>query len=158
MGQKNIMWFALAGVGVLALIGGYVLLRPSEQPSASPGYSPSSPYSVSPTVPSAVGPAVTPPSTLPEKTETHSITYRNGVFSPSAITIKAGETVVFQNEDSSSLWVASDPHPIHTDLLGFDARRGMNQGETYSFTFIQKGAFGYHNHLSPGARGTIVVE
>ena len=157
MGQKNIMWLALAGVGALVFIGGYVLFRPLGQPSSSPGYSSPSSYSVPPTAPSATRPA-TPPSTSPEKTATSTVTYRNGVFSPSTITINAGEAIVFQNENSSSLWVVSDPHPVHSDLPGFDARRGMSQGETYSFTFTQKGAFGYHNHLNPGARGTIVVE
>lgn len=79
-------------------------------------------------------------------------------FSPSQLTIKSGETVVFLNQSSSAVWPASDPHPIHTGLPGFDAKHGLAHGESYEFTFVKTGSFGYHNHLNPSTRGTIVVE
>jgi len=79
-------------------------------------------------------------------------------FSPNALTINSGETVTFVNKDSRPHWPASNPHPVHTDYSGFDARRGLNQGESYSFTFTRKGTFGFHDHLNPGTGGTITVK
>ncbi|MEO6077188.1 MAG: hypothetical protein ABIP54_00175, partial [Candidatus Andersenbacteria bacterium] len=56
-------------------------------------------------------------------------------ISPAEITIKAGTTVTFVNNGTELHWPASDPHPIHTDLSGFDAKRGLSNGELYRFTF-----------------------
>lgn len=90
--------------------------------------------------------------------QTTTISYTDSGFSPSNITISVGTTVVFVNNSASSMWVASDPHPVHTDLSEFDANRGYASGETYSFTFMAAGEWGFHNHLRPGDVGTITVE
>jgi len=73
------------------------------------------------------------------------------------VSIKKGNTIKFINNSSKAFWPASDPHPVHTNLAGFDARQGLSQGESYSFTFTQEGNFGYHNHLNPGQSGIITV-
>lgn len=86
-----------------------------------------------------------------------------GVFSPAELAVKPGERVVWVNRDDELHWVASDPHPTHTGLSGFDARGEMRQGETYTYVFTEVGTFGYHDHavarrnLTP-TRGTVVVE
>jgi plastocyanin len=79
-------------------------------------------------------------------------------FIPSTLTIKVGDTVTFVNKDSKPHWPASDPHPTHTNYPGFDALRPLKTGESYSFTFTKQGAWGYHDHLNPSLRGTIIVE
>jgi plastocyanin len=79
-------------------------------------------------------------------------------FIPSTLTIKIGDTVTFVNKDSKPHWPASDPHPTHTNYPGFDALRPLKTGESYSFTFTKQGAWGYHDHLNPSLRGTIIVE
>jgi plastocyanin len=79
-------------------------------------------------------------------------------FSPSTLTIKAGDTVTFINKDSNPHWPASDPHPTHTNYPGFDALRPLKTGESYSFTFTKQGTWGYHDHLNPSLRGTIIVK
>src|SRR3989338_4655211 len=89
-----------------------------------------------------------------------------GGFNPSTLTIKSGETVTWVNKLSSQSWPASAVHPSHNvypesgGCIGskFDACRGLKQDETYSFTFNQKGAWKYHDHLSAGSTGTIIVE
>ena len=86
------------------------------------------------------------------------VTYDGTRFIPDTITIQAGETVTWLNESTSSMWIASDPHPFHTSLLGFDARRATPQGNTYSFTFDNPGTRGYHNHLRSTIRATVIVE
>jgi plastocyanin len=78
-------------------------------------------------------------------------------FSPSNITVKSGTVVIFKNTSSKTYWPASNPHPTHTDLPGFDALRGLNNGETYSFTFTKLGVWGFHDHLNPTLDGRITV-
>lgn len=86
------------------------------------------------------------------------ITLTDSGYSPQLITVKIGEVVTFTNNSSESMWVASDPHPTHTDYDGFDARKAMSKGQTYSFTFNKTGHWGYHNHLDPSQVGTVIVE
>lgn len=108
--------------------------------------------------PAGSGTYTPPPSSESEALASATVTYRNGTFSPNSVTVQSGGTVTFRNEDADSLWVASVPHPVHTGLSGFDALRGIGQGESYNFTFTRSGTFGYHNHLSPNSRGTVIVQ
>ena len=78
-------------------------------------------------------------------------------FSPSEITIKKGSVVTFVNKSKRSVWPASDPHPTHTDYSGFDPKKGIPSGDSWSFTFDQVGEWAYHDHLSPFRQGTVTV-
>lgn len=86
------------------------------------------------------------------------ITYDGKAFNPASITVKKGTVVTWTNNSDKSVWVASNPHPTHTGLPGFDKLRGMGKGESYSYTFDKTGSFGYHNHLNTSAGGTVTVE
>lgn len=79
-------------------------------------------------------------------------------FDPATVTIPVGATVVFTNNGQALHWPASDPHPTHTDLSGFDAKKGLATGEKYSYTFATKGTFGMHDHLNAKMKGSIVVQ
>ncbi|MBI2549848.1 hypothetical protein HYV83_01550 [Candidatus Woesearchaeota archaeon] len=91
-------------------------------------------------------------------------------FNPQTLTIKAGETVLFLNQDTEQHWPASAAHPTHVvypepgGCIGskFDACKGLATGEPFMFTFNQKGSWKYHDHLNccsdPAFFGTIVVE
>jgi len=93
-------------------------------------------------------------------------------FNPDTLTIKNGGIVIFVNTDLQQHWPASAIHPTHTLYPGssitkcntpeesstFDACRGLEKGETYSFVFNQAGSWKYHDHLNPNSRGTIIVE
>lgn len=89
---------------------------------------------------------------------TTTVEYNGQGFNPKSITVKSGATVTWVNKDTDQLWVASNPHPTHTDYPGFDALKGIPTGETYSFTFTKVGKWGYHNHLEPDKTGEVVVE
>ena len=89
--------------------------------------------------------------------ETIEVSITANGFEPSSISLNKGDTIKFTNNDSQSHWPASNPHPVHTDLPGFDARQGLSQGETYSFTFTKIGIFGFHDHLNPSITGSINV-
>ena len=105
-------------------------------------------------------PAVTETATVTTQTPQASptITYDSSGFSPATITVGVGEAVTFVNQSSRAMWIASNPHPIHTGLAGFDAKKGIGNGESFSFRFTKAGEFGYHNHLNLSDTGTVVVE
>ena len=113
------------------------------------------------TAPATVAPAATTAPTVVAPAATgqeNVVTYSDSGFSPATITIKVGDTVVFKNESSRGMRVASNPHPVHTDYPGFDSKNSVGNGESYSFAFDKAGSWGYHNHLNPGDGGTVVVQ
>ena len=102
----------------------------------------------------------------------HIVVYGNSGFSPTPLTIKKGETVVFENKSSRNMWVASAMHPSHraypeTDIEKcgtgdaedmFDACKGFGPGTSWSFTFDDVGVWKYHDHLNAKNFGSITVE
>lgn len=94
------------------------------------------------------------------------ITYTDTGYSPSSIQIKQGGTIIFKNESSQSMWPASSMHPTHKDYpttggcLGstFDACKGVQPGDSWSFKFDIAGNWKYHDHLSPKSFGIIIVQ
>lgn len=85
------------------------------------------------------------------------VTLSDSGFAPASVTVKAGTTVTFVNESAGPMWVASDPHPTHTLLPGFDELASVEKGGTYEYTFTKVGTWTYHNHRMPGEKGTVVV-
>ena len=87
-------------------------------------------------------------------------------FSPAELKINTGDTVIFVNKDTAGHWPASAVHPTHGvypepgGCIGskFDSCKSLAQGESWAFTFNQKGTWKYHDHVSPGSRGIIIVE
>jgi plastocyanin len=79
-------------------------------------------------------------------------------YSPSTVTIKQGETIVFENNSSMDNWPASNIHPTHEIYSEFDPKRPIASGDSWSFTFDQAGIWRFHDHLTPSFVGTITVE
>lgn len=131
---------AVIGVvlGSLVFLGGCA--KSTSQPVSTPESTVSSALSVTPIVSASV------------------IKYTDNGFDPKTITVKAGSPVTFVNESSKQMWVASNPHPVHTDLTGFDMKKGVAQGGTYTFTFTKAGNWGFHDHLNPSDTGVVVAE
>lgn len=100
------------------------------------------------------------------------LVYSDNGFSPSVLTVQAGEKVVFRSESSQPVWPASALHPTHAVYDGtnldkhcakgagpaFDACRGIEPGGEWSFVFNKVGTWKYHDHLNASRTGTIVVE
>lgn len=84
--------------------------------------------------------------------------YTENGFEPNILIVPTGTTIIFINNSRKSMWVASNPHPAHTDLSTFDQKEGVGEEKSYSFTFTQEGSWEYHNHLIPKDTGTIIVE
>ncbi|MBI2632509.1 hypothetical protein HYW75_05885 [Candidatus Pacearchaeota archaeon] len=107
-----------------------------------------------------------------ESAKEHTIEILSSGFSPSSLEINAGDSVTWVNKDSSEHWPASAMHPTHTVYPGsdikkcgtaeqskiFDACNGLSEGESWSFTFNEKGSWNYHDHLFSGRFGKIIVK
>jgi len=89
---------------------------------------------------------------------TYTISMNSSGFSPANLTIKAGDTVRFVNNDTTNHWPASDVHPVHAIYPEFDARADIIPGGEWSFTFEKVGEWGMHDHRSPVTTGKIIVE
>ena len=81
---------------------------------------------------------------------------QNIQFDPKDVTVKAGETITFTNDESV-------PHDVHkTSGPGGDfssgPNGGMQQGDTFELTLDQPGKYEYVcNVHSPGMAGSITV-
>ncbi len=91
-------------------------------------------------------------------TNTKVITYTDSGFNPSAIIIKKGDTVEFDNRSTRAFWPASNNHPVHSIYPEFDPKKSIPSGSSWSFTFERVGKWQFHNHLKFSERGTITVE
>lgn len=129
----------IVGIIVLLLIviaGGYLLVRPTMAPS---------------------------PTTQPTGVQPTSAATQNTVmltatgYSPAVLTIKAGTTVTWVNKSSEEATVNSNPHPTHTDYPPLNLG-SFADGASLTLTFPQAGTYGYHNHLNPSEKGTIIVQ
>src|SRR3989344_7136867 len=98
----------------------------------------------------------TPPPAAPEA-KTVTVTIENNALNPGSVTINVGDSVVWLNKDAVKHHIASDPHPSHTALPGFESV-DLNVSQTYSFKFTKAGTWGYHDHLNPSIKGTIIVK
>lgn len=118
--------------------------------------------------PTPTQPQVSPfPSPPPE----YIINMADSGFNPTEVVINAGDTVRFINQSSQGRWPASVVHPTHEFYPGssiskcgtpeankiFDACRGLQKGESFSFTFNSKGIWPYHDHLDPSVKGKVIV-
>jgi plastocyanin len=81
----------------------------------------------------------------------YTVSYRNGVFSPTNLRIHAGDTVRFKNEGIFPIRIVGD------DLVGFDSIGDVPQGSFFAFTFAAKGIFSYYNDKNLDETATIMV-
>jgi len=118
------------------------------------------------------GTAATSTETTVVVPKTVAVTYSANGFTPATFEINKGDTVTFANQSGGQMWVASGPHPAHTNYsdttreqhcpdtadTSFDQCTAVAAGQSYSFTFQKTGTWKYHNHVGAGDFGTIVVQ
>jgi plastocyanin len=82
---------------------------------------------------------------------------KNNRFNPEALTVKAGTTVTWVNQDSYIHTVTSGKSP--TDSSGLFDSGNLNGGKTFSFKFDKAGTYDYFciPHFSMGMIGKIIV-
>lgn len=83
------------------------------------------------------------------------VSMQNIQFEPADVTINAGETVTWTNDEAV-------PHDVEGSGPGGDfssgPEGGMQEGDTYEFTFDEPGAYDYVCRVhAPGMAGTVTV-
>ena len=96
-------------------------------------------------MPAGGGPA--PASNVPAHTDHVQIT--NFAFAPAAITVVAGATVTWTNEDTTQHDVFAPPVGLKSSVL--------NQNDSYAHTFSSPGTYRYICSIHPFMHGTVVV-
>jgi plastocyanin len=89
-------------------------------------------------------PALTAPS------DTAQISIKDFMFAPNSLTIKAGSTVRWANQDN-------EPHTVVSDT-GLFKSGAMDTGENFTYTFDKPGTYHFICSIHPQMVGTIVVE
>lgn len=74
----------------------------------------------------------------------------NFAFTPAETDVAAGDVVTFVNGDDMIHSIVADDGSFHSN--------GLDTNDKASFTYPNKGTFGYHCGLHPFMKGTIVVE
>jgi amicyanin len=80
---------------------------------------------------------------------TDAVHIKNFAFSPATITVKAGSTVVWTNDDSIQHDVTFDGGAITSSVL--------NHNDTFSHTFLTAGTYHYICSIHPFMHGTVIV-
>ena len=74
----------------------------------------------------------------------------NFTFVPARLTVKAGTTVTWRNEDDI-------PHTV-TSVTQLFKSRALDTDDSFSFTFTESGTYEYFCSLHPRMTATVVVE
>src|SRR3989344_7735449 len=89
------------------------------------------------------------------------VTFSDSGVDQTTVTVKSGQAITWTNSGSKTIQVASDSHPTHTnnrELTSGEFVLELAPGKSASVALTKKGSWGYHNHLSPGQKGTVIVE
>ncbi len=87
----------------------------------------------------------------------YTVFYDTGVFSPTNIRIRAGDSVKFQNDSNQPIHIVSDSTDGALDLTGFDSIGDIPPDSSFAYTFTRTGIFGYHNAGNKAERGAVIV-
>ena len=78
------------------------------------------------------------------------VTIDNFNFNPATLTVAAGSTVVWTNQDDV-------PHTVTSDENVFGSP-ALDSGEKFEFTFTKAGTFSYYCKVHPHMTGKVVVQ
>ena len=85
------------------------------------------------------------------------VTMKNIQFQPNQITVKAGDTITFRNDEAVPHDVKKDKGPGPDFESG--PQGGMNEGDTFKLTLKKPGRYDYICRVhAPGMSGTITVK
>lgn len=145
MQSKNLI--LITALVALVILGGWYYLKSQNK-----------------TAPVGTAPMITPaPSPAPSASsgammhEEHKVSITASGFVPKTITIKAGQSVTWTNNDTQDHTVNSAPHPTHTAYPPLNLGV-IKPGESKSLAFPTAGTYKYHDHLNPSLTGSVVVE
>ena len=81
----------------------------------------------------------------------NAVSIDNFIFTPKALTVKAGTSVTWTNHDDI-------PHGIASSDNAFKRSAALDTDDSYSFTFTAPGTYQYFCYIHSFMVGTIVVE
>ncbi|OGN28339.1 MAG: hypothetical protein A3A33_00345 [Candidatus Yanofskybacteria bacterium RIFCSPLOWO2_01_FULL_49_25] len=96
------------------------------------------------------------PSPSERAPRTYTVSYSNGVFSPTNLRIRSGDTVRFRDDGDQPIAVVSEL-PADTTGKIFGSGGDIAPGSFFSYTFNSVGTFNYFNTHQTSERGTIIV-
>jgi len=99
---------------------------------------------------SAAAPSEAAPSEAPAASGGDAVTIKNFAFGPASLSVAAGSTVTWTNDDSAA-------HTATADDGSFDSA-SIAPGSTFSQTFDTAGLFAYHCSIHPNMKATIEVQ
>ena len=79
----------------------------------------------------------------------------------SQTTVTSGGKIKWVNNSSKKVSVASDPHPVHSansEITNGQFVIELAPGASAEVTVTKKGTWGFHDHLNPTTKGTVVVQ
>jgi plastocyanin len=130
----------LAALAVITIAGLLAGLSCGTSTAPAPGGN----LTVKPTEPGGTpGPDYTPG-------QTAEVTIENFAYSPATLTVSPGTTVTWTNKDSV-------PHTVTSRTSVFDSGP-FSKGQTFSYTFGQKGSYEYYCTIHPYMVGTVNVQ
>lgn len=92
-------------------------------------------------------PASSAPAAAP--VATNAVTIKGFAFSPASITVKAGTSVTWTNQDQ-------DAHTVTSTSNAFGSK-ALNTGASYTYTFTKPGTYNYLCTIHPFMTATVVV-
>ena len=97
---------------------------------------------------------------VPEETErpsrVYTVTYNFGVFSPTNLRIRVGDTVTFRNESAHNVRIRAVVSE-GSSVPVFDSVGPVPSGSGFAFTFTEEGVFDYSNADNKRESGVIIV-
>ena len=85
-----------------------------------------------------------------KSTSKNAVTIQNFAFSPATITVKAGDSVTWTNEDSIGHSATADDNSFDTGVL--------SKGQSKAITFSKAGTFTYHCSVHPDMKAKVIVQ
>ena len=114
------------------------------------GSSPAASAAASAAAPSEAAPSEAAPSDSPAAGGGDAVTIANFAFGPASLSVAAGTTVTWTNNDSAA-------HTATADDGSFDSS-SIAPGATFSQSFDTAGTFAYHCSIHPNMTATIEVK
>lgn len=162
--MKKALLFGIVTISLLLLMVGCTPQAPPAVPTPAPAAPPTTEPAAVEELPVVEAPATSGNSYTIEITPTG--------FNPKTLIIKVGDAVTFVNRDTVLHWPASNVHPVHNTYPGssikkcgtseekniFDACKGLEEGEEFTFTFNSVGTWPFHDHLHVSKAGVIIVK
>lgn len=99
-------------------------------------------------------PTPTPtPDLIVQEAAIHTVTIQNFAFTPSSVTAKRGDIVVFRNMDSTT-------HTVTSATRGAFESGSLATGAQWTFATanMAPGTYAYHCSIHPSMQGTIIIQ